>query len=456
MSENINVALGEDQEKALSIMKDFIQNGTEPACLIYGAAGTGKTILTNYLINWCEKESIPYTLCAPTHKAALVLSRATDRDAITIHSLLSLSPKLDVFALDFNNLLFHTRNSSMNMCYDGVVICDESSMINDDLYDLLLEKCKSYRNRIIFTGDFQQIQPVKQDSLSKIINTQPQFELNKIWRQSENNALLPTLTTLRTHSISHFKESIGLEGSLFVTTDMKDFLKSGVQSFSKAIKNGDILETKILCYTNDRVSAYNNAMHKLIFPKCNTYNKGEFLVGCENLEFNHFKFYNSMDYIICSEPEKIDLPIPNFGKLPAFRFELYDSLYKSSEYVSILSTEISRDYFDLLINKIESFRQQAVSWSAINKAKAKFYWKYYYQMINSFTTPIDFYYDGRLIRKKSFDYAYAVTVHRSQGSSYNNVLVDMRNVNSCSDEAVHRQLQYVALSRTRKDVLLYQ
>ena len=61
-----------------------------------------------------------------------------------------------------------------------------------------------------------------------------------------------------------------------------------------------------------------------------------------------------------------------------------------------------------------------------------------------------------LIRKKSFDYAYAVTVHRSQGSSYNNVLVDMRNVNSCSDEAVHRQLQYVALSRTRKDVLLYQ
>ena len=152
MSENINVALGEDQEKALSIMKDFVQNGTESACLIYGAAGTGKTILTNYLINWCEKENIPYTLCAPTHKAALVLSRATDRDAITIHSLLSLSPKLDVFALDFNNLLFHTRNSSMNMCYDGVVICDESSMINDDLYDLLLEKCKSYKNKIIFVG----------------------------------------------------------------------------------------------------------------------------------------------------------------------------------------------------------------------------------------------------------------------------------------------------------------
>lgn len=45
---------------------------------------------------------------------------------------------------------------------------------------------------------------------------------------------------------------------------------------------------------------------------------------------------------------------------------------------------------------------------------------------------------------------------RMQGSSYNNVLVDIRNINSCKDESVTRQLQYVALSRTRKDALIYQ
>ena len=77
-------------------------------------------------------------------------------------------------------------------------------------------------------------------------------------------------------------------------------------------------------------------------------------------------------------------------------------------------------------------------------------------MINSFASPIDMYYDGRLIRKKSFDYSYAITTHKSQGSSLDNVLVDMRNINSCSDENVRRQLQYVALSRTRKDALIYQ
>ena len=107
-------------------------------------------------------------------------------------------------------------------------------------------------------------------------------------------------------------------------------------------------------------------------------------------------------------------------------------------------------------NKIEDYRLQAVSWSSINKAKARFYWKAYYDMFNSFTTPVDFYYDGRLIRKKSFDYSYAITTHKSQGSTFNNVLVDIKNINCCQDENVRRQLQYVALSRTQHDALIYQ
>jgi hypothetical protein len=163
-----------------------------------------------------------------------------------------------------------------------------------------------------------------------------------------------------------------------------------------------------------------------------------------------------MDYIVINEPDKIQIPIPYFGTLPGWRLELYDSLFKMSSHIAILSKDISRDYLDGLSIKIEETRQNAVSWSAVNKAKARFYWKRYYEMINSFASPIDMYYDGRLIRKKSFDYSYAITTHKSQGSSLDNVLVDMRNINSCSDENVRRQLQYVALSRTRKDALIYQ
>lgn len=47
---------------------------------------------------------------------------------MTLHKLLALSPRLDIFDLDFNNLLFQSR-SSKEIPKNGVVICDEGSMI---------------------------------------------------------------------------------------------------------------------------------------------------------------------------------------------------------------------------------------------------------------------------------------------------------------------------------------
>ena len=455
-SVNVNITLGEEQEQALEMMKTFLIERKKPSCLYYGSAGTGKSILVNYLINWCEQQGISYVLCAPTHKAALVLSRYTDRDATTIHKLLALSPNINIFELDFRNLIFLSSKNPGMVPYNGVVICDEASMINDDLYDTLLKKCQERKSQIIFTGDFKQLQPVKQDYITKIIDVEPKFELTKIWRQSSENALLPVLQTLRSTAINRFKETLGTEGSLLVTSDTKEFMLKAGESLKKSIKDYDILGAKVLCYTNDRVNAYNNAFHKILFGP-EEYYKGEFLIGQENLEFNHFQFYNSMDYIIIDEPEKTELAIPYFGNLPAWSFELYDSLTKRSERISILSREISRDYYDSLAKKIEYYRWTAVEFSTQgNKMKASYYWKKYYEMLNSFTLPINLFYDGRLIRKQSFGYSYALTTHRSQGSSYNEVFVDMRNINSCRDENVRRQLQYVSLSRTRHNAVVFQ
>lgn len=75
-------------------------------------------------------------------------------------------------------------------------------------------------------------------------------------------------------------------------------------------------------------------------------------------------------------------------------------------------------------------------------------------MLESFLTPYDLVYDGRIVRKKSLDYGYCISVHKSQGSNYNNVLVDMNNLFICRNKEELRQLQYVALSRTRNDVSL--
>ena len=61
-SVNVNITLGEEQEQALKMMKEFLQEKKKPSCLYYGSAGTGKSILVNYLINWCEQQNIQYVL----------------------------------------------------------------------------------------------------------------------------------------------------------------------------------------------------------------------------------------------------------------------------------------------------------------------------------------------------------------------------------------------------------
>ena len=449
------ISLSEEQEQGLQMMKDCIASDNSINTLIYGSAGTGKSLLINHLVGYLEKERIPYCLCAPTHKAALVMERYTNRVAVTLHKLLSLAPNIQIFELDLRRLLFIVGKSSPSIPYKGVIICDEASMINDDLYELLKHMAKESKCHICFFGDFKQLSPVQQDSLSKIIHIQPQLELTKIYRQANDSELLPVLEVLRSRSINRFESNNNLK----IAQDFKEFVTIAKDLTVKAIEANDILQVKIAAYTNARVNAYNELLHKLLFGDAFPYYKGEFLTCHDNLEFNNTKFYNSMDYIITKEPSKVSIPIPKFPlkTLPGWRITLYDSLYKSRTNVLILSPDIDSESLLTLAETIESLRLTAIKQSKISKLKGKQYWRDYYQMIGSFTTPFDIFFDNRLIRKRSFSYGYASTIHKLQGSNYDNILVDIKDViGKCREEETLRQLEYVALSRTRNNALILQ
>lgn len=145
--------LGEEQEEALSRIKDFIKNSKEISFSLYGPAGTGKSLMISYVIKYLIDEGYDYALCAPTHKAALVMRTYTEEDTTTLHSLLALSPKLDIFKLDLRELQFVAGKSTNQIPYHGVVIVDEASMINDDLFDILEEKCSQFNTKIVFCSE---------------------------------------------------------------------------------------------------------------------------------------------------------------------------------------------------------------------------------------------------------------------------------------------------------------
>ena len=169
------ITLGKEQEDALNKIEDFIKNSKNIAFSLTGAAGTGKTLCIGHLIDWIEDNGYLYTLCAPTHKAALVLKQYTERTTNTLHKLLSLSPNIQILDLDLRELHFITSKPCDNIPYHGVVICDEASMINDDLFDLLIEKVSERHTKIIFISDPAQLLPVKQQQKSKVYNLKDSY-----------------------------------------------------------------------------------------------------------------------------------------------------------------------------------------------------------------------------------------------------------------------------------------
>ena len=117
--------------------------------------------------------------------------------------------------------------------------------------------------------------------------------------------------------------------------------------------------------------------------------------------------------------------------------------------VRILSRDNDPSNFDRIARISEGLRIKAL------KSKKKQDWKKYYEFNDSFLTPVDLCYEGRIIRRKSLDYGYCISAHKSQSSTYQIVLVDMENIYRCTNVEELRQMQYVALSRTAGEIIIY-
>lgn len=448
------MTLGKQQKEALNLIFEFI-NSKKLSFTLSGFAGTGKSYLTKTIIDKLNEDYQSCVICAPTHKAKIVIERFTGLEGYTIHKLLSLAPDIQIMNLDFNDLKFLIPKTSNLFPHDSIIICDEASMVNDALYDLMLDRCKKNNCKIIWVGDFSQIKPVNSDNISKVFNTEDKYELTEIFRQKEGSALADLLFRNRTKFIDWFETKESEFGSLYVTNQPKEFFLNSIEYFKKAIQNQDILETKILSYTNDRVEIFNNKSHNYLFGD-KQYAEGEFLTCYDSVDFNYNSFWNGMDYIVSSVPKQIDIYIPNVGEFPGFNLEVYDSSEKKNIDFNILSKELTLKDIKSITGMIETIRIDAIEAKKYHSKQSRELWKQYYQMMNSFTTPIDMYYDNRLVRKKTFDYGYAITLHKSQGSSINNVSIDMKSIGACRDEMEKRQLQYVALSRTKNNVHILQ
>lgn len=149
---NLNkFTLSKDQENAINKFKEFLKSDDIDFCLS-GKAGSGKSFIINILLDYVDSLFIDYCICAPTNKAKIILEESTNRQATTVHSLLAMSPNVELFNLDYNNLKFKSKDSDC-MPINGIIFIDECSMINNEIYKLLIDKCKEFDNKIVFLGE---------------------------------------------------------------------------------------------------------------------------------------------------------------------------------------------------------------------------------------------------------------------------------------------------------------
>jgi exodeoxyribonuclease-5 len=461
LEKNLEFELGEEQRTVLLSVFNFFENKDLTEAALIGAAGTGKTTVTKLIIQYLEQITRSYTIAAPTHKARKVISETTERNVVTIHQLLKLKPSIDILELDFRDLRFNSNQEYEHIPHNGVLLVDESSMINEVLFDHIVNACKEYKCQVLFIGDAAQLQPVKDHKLSKFTRVENKFTLNKIYRQAEENPILATLTELRTKHKRFFPELNSENGSLILYESWQELLKNNIFAFQDMVETENPNRVKLLAYTNKRVTAFNQVIRKMLFNNTAEYNIGDILMAydsCEvdardpsdfrtNKSFKH-KLYNSNDYIVRSISEEAKFIHGILVK--GFELELYDVYEYMSVSVFVLSKDNDPKVFEHLAASLEELRINAIQ--TTNKSQKNKYWVDYFKLNAMFLTPIDLIYDNRIVKSRSIGYGYCLTTHKSQGSSFDTVLVDMGNILRCTDAAELRQLQYVALSRTRKDV----
>jgi helicase, recD/traA family len=151
--------------------------------IITGGPGTGKTTTINTIIKYFESEGESISLAAPTGRAAKRMSEATSYEAKTIHRLLEITPNISE---NSNNIGTHFERNEDNPLEADVLIIDEVSMVDIFLMNALL-KAVAIGTRLILVGDINQLPSVGPGTVLKDLIESNCFNvvrLNKIYRQS--------------------------------------------------------------------------------------------------------------------------------------------------------------------------------------------------------------------------------------------------------------------------------
>lgn len=450
--------LNDDQVKALVSIKEFLKQADRRQMVLYGAAGTGKTSLINVLLDELDKDpdSPVYYCTAPTNKAVDVIAERTGRDfERTIYSLLGLT------LLDFTDgrPKLKKENESHLHEYD-LVIVDEASMVSLALLNEIQRQLLIYTSiKVVYVGDRCQIPPVDDANngmLESIIFQLPwQVELTKVMRTASENPILGAVTAMRADMKSpvdlfDHETRVAPDGTgIYFYPLQRPFMNRMLEYFKRDEFKADSNYAMAVAYTNAAVDAINEQVRSVLYPDCTrTVEVGEEVRVVKTYGNNVIRGKASFFSVLFNVEERLrileieDVEDPAYN-IKCYKVKVQNIVRKRSKQTTvtayIVAPEGMNDYLVLKQKLATEAREKAekLNTHGHHVYTPKEAWKEY----STFTK---FY--------LWFGYIYALTAHKSQGSTIQNVFVVERNINRIAEDELRNKLKYTAFTRAAKEL----
>ena len=390
------IKLGDLQRKAVY---EAVESGL---VIITGGPGTGKTTTINAIIKLFEKQNMEILLAAPTGRAAKRMTETTGMEAQTIHRLLELNGNPE----EGGSMRF--ERNELNPLEADVIIIDEMSMVDIYLMYSLL-KAVTVGTRLILVGDVNQLPSVGPGKVLKDIISSEKFNvvrLSEIFRQAAESDIITNA-----HKINA-GQSIRLDNK------SKDFF---MLSMSSSIQ----IQRALVSLIAEKLPPYVNAT-KYDIQVLTPSRKGE--LGVENLN----KILQL--YINPPAPSKRE---KQWGEV----------IFRENDKVM----QIKNDYqieWKIVTKKGLTIKEG----SGVFNGDCGII-----REINEFAGTVTVEFDeGKLVEYtgatlEELELAYAITIHKSQGSEYPAVIIPLLNA---PKPLLNRNLLYTAVTRARKCVTI--
>lgn len=416
------IRLNSDQEAAVESLLAFIADPdlSQPFYVLKGYAGVGKTFIMKEVLARCSKSASRFAFTTPTNKAAKVLRAVTGR-ASTIFSLLGLRIEKN------GELKELVGGEKVDLSDLDVIFLDEASMVNKFLLTLLTSVAKENNLKIVFMGDPGQLPPVG-ESDSPVWAIDNGCFLTKVMRH--DNQILELVTEIR-EQITSWTPCVDIRSNHSATEGVwkctKLTFKQAIMTAAAAGGFSDGNKGKVIAWRNVRVAEYNDLIRYSIFGAA-----------------AQPGFYLSGDRIVATAPcKRGDEPLMGTDDEAIVESTIDTTHPLEPRYKAIelkCRTETNQTV-RLLVLHPESqaiFDNDCQQMAHVAKGNPKL-WKKFWQTKELF---------------HEIKYAYALTAHRSQGSTYETVFVDFQDILYNRNRKEAFQCLYVACSRPTTKLIL--